>query len=243
MTGGLTNDSEHTMPWGASLWPADAVAVGEAAWPPLADVDEQETLRQRPRAAELDDGALVRLIQRIERRDPHALAALYDATSARIYGFVHRFLRRAAWTEEVVEDTFWQVWRQAPRFDGRRGRALNWLFAMARSRAIDALRREQRFQGERWAGLDGADEPTDERVHDLLELTRGAAQLREAVAALEPRARQLVALAFFRGLTHDEIAVHTGMPLGSVKSTIRRALQRLREHMSPSSASSNTVAP
>jgi len=241
LNSGLTNDSEHTMEWDAS-WPAEALALGDAAWA-LADVDEQATPRQRPRAAEIDDGALVRLIQRIERRDPHALAALYEATSARVYGFVHRFLRRPAWTEEVVEDIFWQVWRQAPRFDGRRGRALTWLFAMARSRAIDALRREQRFQSHPWTGLDGVDEPIDERALDLLELTRGATQLHEAVAALEPRARQLVALAFFRGLTHDEIACHTGMPLGSVKSTIRRALQRLREHLSASSASPNTVAP
>jgi RNA polymerase sigma-70 factor (ECF subfamily) len=225
--------------WDASLWPCEALAVADAAWSAMADVDEQASPRQRPRPAEIDDGALVRLIERIERRDPHALAALYEATSARVYGFVHRFLRRPAWTEEVVEDTFWQVWRQAPRFDGRRGRALTWLFAMARSRAIDALRREQRFQNQPWTGFGGV----DERALDLLELTRGATQLREAVAALEPRARQLVALAFFRGLTHDEIASHTGMPLGSVKSTIRRALQRLREHLSPSSASSDTVAP
>jgi RNA polymerase sigma-70 factor (ECF subfamily) len=181
-------------------------------------------------AAPLDDGALTALIARIERRDASALEALYQAAGARIYSFVHRFMRSHALTEEVVEDTFWQVWRQAPRFRLDRGRAMTWLLAMARSRAIDALRREQRFQCEPLATGDD-DTRIDERAHDLLEAARGATRLHDALAALEPRARQLLALAFFRGLTHEEIAAHTTMPLGSVKSTIRRALLQLRAQL------------
>jgi RNA polymerase sigma-70 factor (ECF subfamily) len=217
----------------------------DAAWidePAAADELEDALLAAdgvlAQRAAEprapADDEALAQLIAGIVRRDVRALEDLYQATSARVYGFVHRFMRRHTWTEEVVEDTFWQVWRQAPRFDGQRGRAMTWLFAMARSRAIDALRREQRFQFEPLAADDEhEDTRVDDRAHDLLEATRGAAQLQRALTALEPRARQLVALAFFRGLTHEEIAVHTGMPLGSVKSVIRRALLQLREHLMP----------
>jgi RNA polymerase sigma factor (sigma-70 family) len=139
-------------------------------------------------------------------------------------------VRCAALAEEVVEDTYWQAWRQAPRFDAGRGRVLTWLLAIARSRAIDALRRDERFQhveladdaeaadsGEPWAG-----------VPDLLDATRDHHRLHAAVAALEPRARQLVALAFFRGLTHEEIAAQAMLPLGTVKSLIRRALLQLR---------------
>jgi len=178
----------------------------------------------------LDDSQLAGLIARIEQRDTRALEALYEMAGARIYNFAHRFMRSHALTEEVVEDTFWQAWRQAPRFDHRRGRVMTWLLAMARSRAIDALRREQRFAGGPLATTD-EDAQVDERAHDLLEAARGASRLHGALAALEPRGRQLLALAFFRGLTHEEIALHTTMPLGSVKSVIRRSLLQLREQL------------
>jgi RNA polymerase sigma-70 factor (ECF subfamily) len=226
--------------WDTPSWHDAAMAdVGDAREVGGEGAAEHHARRLTARGSAIDDAALVELIARIELRDANALQALYEVTSARVYGFVHRFMRRHAWTEEVVEDTFWQVWRQAPRFDLRRGRAMTWLFAMARSRAIDALRREQRFQSEcsLWFdGESGSYEPIDERADDLLQLTRGTGHLQEAVAALEPRARQLIALAFFRGMTHEEIASHTGMPLGSVKSAIRRALRQLRERLAPTAA-------
>lgn len=191
--------------------------------------DERPLQHARTATGVPDDGRLTELILRIERRDARALASLYELTGARIYGFVQRFMRNHALTEEVVEDTFWQVWRQAPRFDGARGRATSWLLAMARSRAIDALRREQRFATDAATGADEA--RVDESAQDLLEVARGTSRLHAALAALEPRGRQLLALAFFRGLTHEEIAAHTTMPLGSVKSVIRRALRQLREQL------------
>jgi len=182
----------------------------------------------RAAAADLDDAALASLIERITRQDEKALEALYDATSARVHGLVLRMMQRAALAEEVVEDTYWQVWRQAPRFDAARGRPMTWLLAMARSRAIDALRRDERFRHEELpeegsADNDGHTPPPQ----DLLAATRGAQALHAALAALEPKARQLVSLAFFRGLTHEEIAAQEAMPLGSVKSLIRRSLQQL----------------
>ena len=179
--------------------------------------------------APADDAALATLIQRIVERDQRALEALYGATAARVHGLVLRITQRAALAEEVVEDTYWQVWRQAPRFDAARGRPLTWLLAMARSRAIDALRRDQRFNHDE---MPDDDVLSADRVapppQDLLDASRGAAALHAALAGLDPRARQLVALAFFRGLTHEEIAAQQGMPLGSVKSLIRRSLQHLR---------------
>lgn len=186
---------------------------------------------RRVRAVEADEAALVALIERVIDRDERALAALYDATSARVYGLVLRITRRASLAEEVVEDTFWQAWRQAPRFEAARGKVITWLLAMARSRAIDALRRDERFQHvELPEDGDLADEVGSALpAHDLLEATRSEARVHQAIAALEPRARQLVALAFFRGLTHEEIAAQAAMPLGTVKSLIRRALLQLRK--------------
>jgi RNA polymerase sigma-70 factor (ECF subfamily) len=192
---------------------------------------------ERPRRATVtaDDEQLAAWLHRIARQDQEALETLYAATSSRVMSLVLRITRRHALAEEVLEETYWQVWRQAPRFDAERGRAITWLLAMARSRAIDALRREQRFVHEELPDADALDaaERSDAEVPppDLLEATREHARLHAAVAALEPRARQLVALAFFRGLTHEEIAEQQALPLGTVKSLIRRALQQLRRVM------------
>lgn len=230
--------------WGTrELWDdADAAAndadgVADAC---AVEAEATTTLARAARAwAQPDEVALAALIQRIAARDGRALDALYAAQAPRVLGFVQRFTGRAALTEEVVEDTFWQVWRQAARFDAQRGRATTWLLAMARSRAIDAPRREQRFAHEPWTGGDdsaAAEQPAAHDTPDLLEATRGAGRLHAAVAALEPRSRQLVALAFFRGLTHEEIAEHAVLPLGTVKSIIRRALLQLRETLQPATA-------
>jgi RNA polymerase sigma-70 factor (ECF subfamily) len=188
-------------------------------------------------AVPADDAALALLIRRIVERDQRALEALYGATAARVHGLVLRITQRAALAEEVVEDTYWQAWRQAPRFDASRGRPLTWLLAMARSRAIDALRRDQRFKHDE---LPDDDVLSDDQVapppQDLLDASRGATAVHAALAGLDPRARQLVALAFFRGLTHEEIAERQGMPLGSVKSLIRRSLQQLRRMLEAAEA-------
>lgn len=183
-----------------------------------------------------DDTTMAAWIARIARQDERALEALYDATAARVNGLVLRITQRAALAEEVLEDTYWQVWRQAPRFDAQRGRPITWLLAMARSRAIDALRREHRFQHDALPEDDSVEaaDLSDARAlppQDLLEATRGHAHVHAALASLEPRSRQLVALAFFRGLTHEEIAAQQGLPLGTVKSLIRRALQQLKRVM------------
>ncbi|HRD85917.1 MAG TPA: sigma-70 family RNA polymerase sigma factor [Rubrivivax sp.] len=162
--------------------------------------------------------------------DERALAALYDATFSRVYGLVQRIVRNAATAEEVVEDTYFQVWRQAVRFDPARGKALTWLLSMARSRAIDALRREHRHSHETLLD-DTVPETADDApaADELLDLARHHADLHQALLQLGAQPRQLVSLAFFRGLTHEEIAEQTRLPLGTVKSQIRRALQSLRQ--------------
>jgi len=191
--------------------------------------EETAAPESRYAAAALDDTALAALIERIVGHDEKALEALYDATSSRVHGLALRIVQRAALAEEVVEDTYWQVWRQAPRFDAGRGRPLTWLLAMARSRAIDALRRDERFRHEELPEEGVADDAGHAPpAQDLLDATRGATALHAALAGLEPKARQLVSLAFFRGLTHEEIAEQESLPLGTVKSLIRRSLQQLK---------------
>lgn len=194
---------------------------------------------------ELDDAAfaekLIRSVDPIESQlcvwltaivghDERALSALYDATLSRVYGFVFKVVRRPELAEEVVEDTYFQVWRQAARFDPARGRAFTWLLGMARSRAIDALRREARFRHD---DLDADQAPELEEPgpapDDLLAVARSHAELHRALMLLDAHPRQLVAMAFLKGLSHEEIASRTSLPLGTVKSQIRRALQTLRQ--------------
>lgn len=225
----------------AAAWPDAAGAqfdpievdelAGEAAPAACAEV----AAIARVAASPADDAALAALLERVVARDERAFAALYDATAARVHGLVLRVLRHGALAEEVVEDTFWQVWRQAPRFDAGRGRVITWLLAIARSRAIDAMRRDDRHEH---AALPQDDllDLVDERASaapDLLDATRGADRVHEALRTLDPRSRQLVALAFLRGLTHEEIADQAALPLGTVKSLIRRALQQLRQRLGP----------
>lgn len=219
----------------------DSLSADHDPWDPVESLPDEELEPAESPAAgvarcelalQADDATLTALIQRIVQQDQRALEALYDATCRRVYGLVLRITQRSALAEEAVEDTFWQVWRQAPRYDAARGRPVTWLLAMARSRAIDALRRDERFQHDELPE-EGVAESEDAAPppQDLLDATRDCSALHAALAGLDARARQLVSLAFFRGLTHDEIAAQEGLPLGTVKSLIRRSLQQLRRHL------------
>ena len=206
----------------------------------LPDVEAEPACAQAAAKAgcvPLDDAQLQAWIGAIVDHDEGALLALYEATLPRVYGLVLRLVRRSQLAEEVAEDVYFQVWRQAPRFDPERGRPLTWLLGMARSRAIDAIRREARFQHE---ALDEetapASAPAAESGDELLAVAQGHAELHRALLLLKAQPRQLVALAFFSGLSHEEIASQTQLPLGTVKSQIRRALITLRDALGDAGA-------
>jgi RNA polymerase sigma factor (sigma-70 family) len=198
---------------------------------------EQVTLRP---VASADDPQLCAWLARIVRQDEAALDSLYRASVSRVYGLALRIVRNPAIAEEVTEDTFWQIWRQAPRFEPLRGTALAWMLTIARSRALDALRVQRRINANTVSvdalgdTLEALCEASDTDTasndpHDLLEATQCNEQLHQALAQLDPLPRQLIALAFFKGLTHDEIVGQTGLPLGTVKTHIRRTMAVLRK--------------
>ncbi len=202
-------DNLAAEPAAASEAPA-AIAAGSGP-PPLA----------------ADDSCLQAAVARVVRQDEQALAELYDALAGRVYGLALRIVRQVQTAEEVTEDTFWQVWRQAPRFDPLRGSVAAWVLTIARSRALDALRRcepTEVLDEERLAAIAGDSDP-----QDLLQAVQQQHRLHAALGTLDAVPRQLLALAFFRGLSHEEIASQMSMPLGTVKSHIRRALLRLRD--------------
>ena len=191
-----------------------------------------------------DDPQLLRWLAAIAQQDEPALAALHARTVSRVHGLVLRIVRRPALAEEVVEDTYFQIWRQALRFDPSRGRAMAWVLGMARSRAIDALRHESRFQHQ---SLDDDSFPplvdSQARSQDeLIDAARGHALLHQALMGLGAQRRQLVALAFLRGLSHEEIAAQTQLPLGTVKAQIRRSLISLRGCLEPAAAAAQARA-
>jgi RNA polymerase sigma factor (sigma-70 family) len=208
---------------------ANGHAVEDRAPTYAGGADEAPAARRRS-APSADDTQLAAWIDAIVDQDERALRSLYDATFSRVYGIVHRIVRRAALADEVVEDTYFQVWRQAVRFEASRGNALTWLLSMARSRAIDALRREARFEHDALDDDDSHEPAGDAPAADeLLDIARHHAELQRALMLLGAQPRQLVSLAFFRGLSHEEIASQTSLPLGTVKSQIRRALLAMRE--------------
>jgi RNA polymerase sigma-70 factor (ECF subfamily) len=178
-----------------------------------------------------DEQRLQEWIGHIVDRDQSAFSSLYNTMIGRVYGLALRITHHVQLAEEVAEDTFWQVWRQAPRFDPARGKAIVWIMTIARSRALDVVRRKSRTDSndEPVKSLEG--ESSGNNPSDLLAVLQEEDRLHAALSVLEPIPRQLLALAFFRGLTHEEIAVHTRLPLGTVKSYIRCALICLRQKL------------
>ncbi len=185
--------------------------------------------------------ALWSLVQAMARREEQALSQFYDATMRRVFTMAQRIVQRPELAEEVVSDTYMQVWREATRYDASRGRVMGWLLIIARSRALDCLRRQDEAvshpephllqdsevdeHGELQQSSDAASFASPP---DLLATTERNTALHQALLTLAPIERQLLALAFFRGLSHAEIAEHAGLALGTVKTHIRRALASLR---------------
>lgn len=172
------------------------------------------------------------LLRRIAQQDEAALAAFYDATAARCYAVARRFTQDAWLAEDVVADVYLQVWQQAGRYDASRATALAWLLMLCRSRALDAMRR--RDPAEPMAEpetLHAAQVASAESPLESLESLDRRARVHAALATLAPNERQLLALAFFRGLTHQEIAQQTGLPLGTAKTLLRKAQQQLKQQL------------
>ena len=180
-------------------------------------------------AREVDLDALVGAVA---GGDAAALAALYDATAGKIVAITRAILRNVEDAEEVTGDVYTQAWQSAQRFDRSRGTALAWLQTIARSRSIDLLR-QRRNQQRLFGPADAADEQAEERVEGNpetgLALFQNGTAVHGALARLSPLRRELLGLAFFRGMSHAEIAKTVSMPIGTVKTHVRQALRTLRE--------------
>ena len=165
--------------------------------------------------------------------DERALEVLYEATVGKVYGLATAILRQAEDAEDVVCATYAQAWDNASSYDSRRASVLGWLLMMCRSRALDLLRkRRTSTEHASSAAFEYAREYA-ELPEDVLSLLQRNTRVHSALASLPVDRRHLISLAFLRDLSHHEIAATTGMPLGTVKSHLRRALIQLREHLEP----------
>jgi RNA polymerase sigma-70 factor (ECF subfamily) len=182
-------------------------------------------------AAESDDASLLR---RMAAGDEQALGLLYDRWNAVVHGVVARMLRQPDDVEDVVEEAFWQAWRQASRFDPTRGAVQTWLLTIARSRALDRVRSLRRRREDPLDGDDGqaVTQQTVEGDPGLdAEATERRTILVAALADLPSEQREALELGYFGGLSQSEIAERTGQPLGTVKTRMRLAMQKLRSQL------------
>jgi RNA polymerase sigma-70 factor, ECF subfamily len=191
-----------------------------------------------PRGSELD----AELIRRMQSGDERALGAFYDRWFPIVNGLVARMLKSADDVEDVVEETFWQVWRQADRFAEGRGSVQTWILTIARSRALDRLRAVRRRR-EDSIDDDGGDtlvsnaEPSvAQPVTDpslAVEHKERRQMIMGALDELPREQREALELGYFGGLSQSEIAERTGQPLGTIKTRMRLAMQKLRDRLSP----------
>ena len=179
---------------------------------------------------EVVDPDLTPIIAAVASGDQVAFAALYDRLSPTVYGVVRRVLRDPSQAEEVTQEVFVEIWRQAARFDGERGSVATWAVTIAHRRAVDRVRSEQAHRDRqlRSAAVDPAAESTPEDTALDSEDRRRA---KAAMAALSAPQREVLELAFYEGLTHVQIADRLDVALGTVKTRIRDGLIRLRTVM------------
>jgi RNA polymerase sigma-70 factor (ECF subfamily) len=165
------------------------------------------------------------LIAAVAAGDDAAFRQIYDLRAARLFGIALRITRQPPQASDAVQEAFLELWRNAGRFDEQRGNPDIWLASLVRYRALDMTRRASREVSD-----EDLPEAVDSEPDALarMEASSATAALRACLDTLEPERRKLLSLAFLDGLSHSELATRLRMPIGSVKTRIRRSLQLLR---------------
>lgn len=175
--------------------------------------DERETLAQ--------------WLTQAGKGDQQAFVQLYRRTSAKLFGVCLQMLRDRRDAEEVLQEVYTTVWRRAETFDAARAGAMTWLITLARNKAIDRLRQHREQWQEAPEGLDPVDEDQPSPAHQAQQ-SQDRQRLERCMDALEPQHKSAVREAFFSGATYNDLATRCQVPLGTMKSWIRRSLIRLK---------------
>jgi RNA polymerase sigma-70 factor, ECF subfamily len=177
------------------------------------------------------------LVARVAKRDKRALEVLYDKYAAAALGLAVRIAGEQSTAEEIVQEAFWRVWKRAGTYNVERGKFSAWLFGIVHNLAIDELRRRKSRANS--TSIDLGDDTVAE-IADIREDVAASAfqrvtgdHVRAALTTLPDSQRSVIELAFFDGLTHQEIADKLGEPIGTIHTRARLALQKLREQLKP----------
>ena len=175
----------------------------------------------------LRDGQLVELVA---ENDADALEALYERYGRAAYSLARRILTDETLAQDVVQEVFLSLWRDARRFDAGRGTVATYLLSMTHHRAVDVVRREEKLR--RWRtsdeGLELEPDPKA-RVEDEVELAERRTEVRTALAELPTAQREALLLAYFGGYTQREVAALVGVPLGTVKTRMAAGMRKMKE--------------
>lgn len=181
------------------------------------------------------DADLIDLIDRMARQDHAALKALYDACATKLYGLAVRVVSNREWAEDVLQEAFLTIWRSAGDYRASLSPPMAWLGLIVRSRGLDLLRRRKADRGHLTQELDdtladtlAGDAPCP---MDTAQASQQAWALHQCLARLESKQREVVSLAYIRDLSHSELSEQLKLPLGTVKTWIRRGLDQMRQCM------------
>ena len=208
-----------------TLEKTDAWLAGQVCATPLKTVSNAKEISRVTVQDEVDWAALLILVR--DRQDKAAFAALFRHFAPRIKAFLMKSGANPALAEECAQDVMATLWQKSHLFDPARASVATWVFTIARNRRIDALRKSRRPEPE---DLPWGPEAEPDQA-EAMEMQQESNRLGAALAQLPAKQRSLIERAYYGDLTHSEIANETGLPLGTIKSRIRLALDRLRHHM------------
>jgi RNA polymerase sigma-70 factor (ECF subfamily) len=177
-----------------------------------------------------DDKQLIRLIA---QKDSNALEMLYDRYERVIYSFAYQIVKDSMAAEEVMQELFLRVWKNAEQIDFGRGKLLTWMFAVTRNLAIDHLRKRSSRLPQQWADSESLEWIQDHTTitEDIVELQMAGEQIRDALQGLSKDQQQVMDMIYYQGYTQQEVAVLASIPLGTVKGRVRLAMKQLHKSL------------
>jgi len=178
------------------------------------------------------DTALIALIDRISLADEKALRELYELTSPKLYGVAVRVVTNREWAEDVLQEAFINIWRIAGDYRSTLSPPMAWMALVVRSRGLDFLRRRASERADKMQELDDVISDTvagdSPNPMDTAQASQQAKALHDCLSLLDNKQREVVSLAYMRDMSHNELAAQLKLPLGTVKTWIRRGLEQLR---------------
>lgn len=175
----------------------------------------------------------VQLMQQIRQKDPDALEKLYDRYEQMVYSFAYRIVKDSMAAEEVMQELFMRIWKNAEQYDSAKGKLSTWMFTVTRNIALDQLRKNNTRPPQQSADAEELQQlrDTGAMTEDMVEMLVAGEQIREALLELSRDQQQVMDLIYYQGLTQQEVAYHVAVPLGTVKSRVRLAMRQLQKRL------------